>query len=50
MSEFLLSRRQAVAGLAASAAVPFLGASPALSVQAGPVTDAQAKALLDSIA
>jgi uncharacterized protein (DUF885 family) len=46
-----LSRRQAVAALAATSALPLLSrAGPAFAAQATRVTDAQATALLDTIA
>ena len=50
MSELFLSRREAVAALSASAALPFLsvGLSPAFAQTTS--ADAQASALLDSIA
>ncbi|HEX6218379.1 MAG TPA: DUF885 family protein, partial [Sphingomicrobium sp.] len=50
MTQFELSRREAMAGLAASAAIPLLtSANPAFAAQAGGA-EAQATALLDSIA
>jgi uncharacterized protein (DUF885 family) len=45
-----LSRRQAVAALAASAALPLISRSAPAFAQAAPASDASASALLDSIA
>ena len=51
MSQFQLNRREAMAGLVASAAAPiFGGVSPALAFQVGGTSEAEATALLDSIA
>lgn len=50
MFQFELSRRDALAGLAASTALSFSGASKAFAQAADSAAEAQAKALLDSIA
>ena len=51
MTEFPLSRREALAGIAAATALPLItGSSAAIAQTTGPVGDAQAAALLDSIA
>ena len=51
MPQFELNRREAMAGLAASVAAPlFASASPAFAVQPAGTSEAQATALLDSIA
>ena len=50
MFEASLTRREALAGLAATTALPFFSASPAFAQAANPQAEAQASALLDSIA
>ena len=45
-----LTRRETLAGLAATTALPFFAARPAFAQAANPQADAQASALLDSIA
>lgn len=51
MSELSVTRREAMAGLATSTALPLLvGTSPAFAQAANPTAEAQASALLDSIA
>jgi uncharacterized protein (DUF885 family) len=50
LTDFLLSRREALAGIAATSALPFFSGSPAIAQTLAPAGDAHATALLDSIA
>ena len=50
MSDLFLSRREALAGLAASTALPFLVSEPAFAQAVDPAAEARATALLDGIA
>ena len=50
MFESSLTRREALAGLAATTALPLLASEPAFAQAANPASEAEASALLDSIA